>query len=69
MADIKGVIFGFILEWWKRSSAREDKRREKYEQFMSILYENDHWLKTLYRIRIEQSGESEQPPPYKKQKE
>jgi hypothetical protein len=38
----------------------------KYEQFITTLYENDHLLETIYRIGIEQNGESEQSPPHAK---
>lgn len=52
MADIEGVIIGgligiigsltgpLILEWRKQSYAREEKRREKYEQLVTTLYDN-----------------------------
>ena len=44
MTDLEGVIVGgiigvsgaligpLVLEWWKRSHAKQDKRSEKYEE-------------------------------------
>src|SRR5713101_5856726 len=63
---ISGLLGPLVLGWRKDKSEERNKRREKYEEFVATLYETDHWMRTLYRIRIEQSGESELPPPYAK---
>jgi hypothetical protein len=63
---ISGLIAPLVLGWRKDKSEEKNKRRKKYEQFVTTLYEHDHWIRTLYRIRLEQSRENELPPPYAK---
>ncbi len=78
MADLEGVIIGgaigvagsllgpLILEWRKQLYAKNDKRKEKFEQYVATLYEYDHWVRTLYRIKLEGSTDSETVAPYAK---
>jgi len=63
---VSGLIGPLVLAWRKDKSEEKNKRREKYEQFVTTLYENDHWIKTISRIKIEKSGETELPPPHAK---
>jgi hypothetical protein len=75
MADLLGVAIGgligvsgavigpLILEWRKQLYARQDKRAEKYQEFVATLYEHDRWLQDFRRIAIEQSNESVPVPP------
>jgi hypothetical protein len=61
-----GLIGPLVIDWRKQVAQEKIKRRDKYEQLVITLYENDHWVKTIYRIRIERSGEVHLAPPYAK---
>jgi hypothetical protein len=62
---ITGLV-NILFAWRKDKSEEKNKRRDKYEEFVKTLYETDHWIKTLERIKIRESGEIELPPPFAK---
>jgi hypothetical protein len=64
MADLEGVIIGgligiaggvigpLVIEWRKHVHAKQDKRREKLEELVSVIYEHHYWVQRLYEINV-----------------
>ncbi len=63
---IAGIAGPYVLEGRKQDAEKREKRRQKFEEFVSTIYEHGHWLDTQRAIMVFQQDRPSTVSPFAK---